>query len=199
MEFIDWTIAGRWDWSWYASGSVEKNEAGFLAFDIDLAPLPDGDYWIEFVVYFTDGWTYRKLTLRIGDEAPSTIFGLYFSIYGVAYAPCNFNSAEDYKMWYELFNQGGPTGYTGSCDISPDDWGDFELQFEGILYSPSTSVDGIDWIRIAIDHNDNGIEDDGDWHITSPVVLMQFEATYTSPVTHIGFDAEDMRPIFSVE
>lgn len=199
MEYIDWTIVDRWTWGWQASGTVASNEFGFPTFDVDLGALPEGDYWIEFDVSFADGWAYRKLPLRVGNEANATVFDLHFSIWGATNPPLNFNGSESYTMWYEMFNEAGPTGYANSMEISPDDWGDFELDFGGILYSPSTSINGLDWMRITIDHNNNDVIDDGDWRIAAPVVLMQFE-TETDPFTHIWFDAEDMRPVFiSVE
>jgi|SaaInl7_200m_RNA_FD_contig_31_2335371_length_1939_multi_23_in_0_out_0_2 hypothetical protein len=202
---INWRIVGRDDFAWYAEANVNSNAAEYPAFNVDLSNLTDGegnfverDYWIEFEVFYDDGWVeYKKLPLRVVQEASAGVYyDLYLSIWGVTYDPWYLDSSTQYRIWYDIFDADGATGYSGELFETPNEYGDFELDFSGIPYNSSAGIDGIDRIRLIIDMNDDGLVGPEDLRIHTPLVLSYDESGYSPPSTWIWLEGWDLRPVY---
>ena len=176
---------------WYDTASVQNAN-----FEIDTTGLTNGYYRVEMWLLYQDGtYVNRSFPLRILTEAANnTPYYLDIYVYGVENEPM-FLNLSGYGAHITVFSPNGsviyddypwvPIGPSGELAYYPAPM---------FLYNPTNDSagdgDGVDFVEIIIDANDDGAFSAGDWIRRAPISLDVTDGG----IAVIELESADFRP-----
>jgi hypothetical protein len=207
IDNISWDLYSFDYNSWYDGDWQYLGGATNTYFNPDFSGLTSGgrlirgDYWFEVNINFVDGTSrFKRFPLTVVNE-PTSGSGLNITVdlIDLDFDPMFLPTGNAYSVRLRLLDAGGER-YRETAYATVDSFGQINIPMATVGYNATdftepAEINGFDMLEVAIDINDDGQINAGDFKRMWPVGL---DVAYSGDL-FIGIFGWEMRPVFGDE